>query len=102
MMLSLSTFLATLAVSHAWHLDTFLNGSNFFDGTYWNFITQNDPTHGYVNYVDKATAAAKGYISTSGSDKPTYIGCDHTNTANGRGLRFCARRIQKALRLRFD
>jgi len=58
---------------------------NFFDGTYWNFITQNDPTHGYVNYVDKATAASKGYISMSGADKPTYIGCDHTNTANGRG-----------------
>ena len=83
-MLSL-TLLVFPVVCYSWSLQTYLNGSNFFDGTYWDFITSDDPTHGYVNYVDKSTAQSKGYISTSGADKPTYIGCDHTNVASGRG-----------------
>ncbi|KAJ6609856.1 concanavalin A-like lectin/glucanase domain-containing protein [Mycena sp. CBHHK59/15] len=35
--------------------DTFI-GSNFFDS--WNWETFHDPTHGRVNYTDKATAQA--------------------------------------------
>ena len=48
-------------------------------------MTENDPTNGYVNYVNKSTAISKGYISSSGADYPTYIGCDYTNIASGRG-----------------
>ena len=70
--------------SYSYSLSKELNGSNFFDGSYWDFFTSNDPTHGYVNYVDKGTAASKGYIQST-TNEPVYIGCDHTNVANGRG-----------------
>jgi len=54
--------------------------NNFFNN--FNFETANDPTHGYVNYVDENTASSKGYIKNS---TQIYIGCDHTNVASGRG-----------------
>ena len=64
-----------------YHLKDHYSGNSFFDG--WNFYTGDDPTHGYVNYVSQSTAQSNGYISTSSSQ--VYIGCDHTNTASGRG-----------------
>lgn len=39
-----------------------------------------DPTHGFVNYVDRGAAQAAGMISSSGG---TYMGVDHTNVAPG-------------------
>jgi len=54
--------------------------NNFFNN--FNFETANDPTHGYVNYVDQNTAQSKGYIK---NDTVVYIGCDHSNVASGRG-----------------
>jgi len=54
--------------------------NNFFNN--FNFETANDPTHGYVNYVDENTASSKGYIKNG---TQVYIGCDHTNVASGRG-----------------
>jgi hypothetical protein len=56
---------------------------NFFNNVF-NFETENDPTHGYVNYVNQSTAQSKGYIKAD-SSTGVYIGCDHTNTASGRG-----------------
>lgn len=43
----------------------------------------NDPTHGYVNYVDQGTAQGQGLIGQR--DGKIYIGVDHTNIASGRG-----------------
>jgi hypothetical protein len=54
--------------------------NNFFNN--FNFDTENDPTHGYVNYVDQSTAQSKGYIK---NDTTVYIGCDHTSVSSGRG-----------------
>ena len=65
-------------------LQTELNGTTFFDGSYWDFYTGNDPTHGFVNYVDKSTALQNGYIKST-PNEPVYMGCDHTNVASGRG-----------------
>jgi len=56
-------------------------GSSFFNN--FNFFTENDPTHGYVNYVSQSAAQSGGYISTSGN--VVTIGCDTKNVASGRG-----------------
>ena len=61
-------------------LDTQYQGSSFFDG--WDFFTGDDPTHGFVNYVDKSTAQSKGYISSSQNATNVYIGCDHSETVS--------------------
>jgi hypothetical protein len=42
-----------------------------------------DPTHGYVNYVDQGMAQSRGLIGQRNG--ATYIGVDHTNVASGRG-----------------
>ena len=44
--------------------------------------TEADPTHGFVNYVDRPTAQQSGLISASDSS-PVHIGVDHTNTYDG-------------------
>ncbi|KAF1809680.1 hypothetical protein P152DRAFT_156624 [Eremomyces bilateralis CBS 781.70] len=55
--------------------------SNFFDK--FDFFTARDPTHGFVQYVDKGTAQGSGLIKTS-SDS-IYMGVDTENeTPNGR------------------
>jgi len=53
-------------------------GNSFFDG--WDFFTGGDPTHGYVNYVDKATAQRLGYTRVNGNS--VYIGSDMHNVVN--------------------
>ena len=42
-----------------------------------------DPTAGYVNYVDQGTAQASGLIKNDNGK--IYIGVDHSNVASGRG-----------------
>lgn len=55
--------------------------SNFFDQ--FTFFTSTDPTNGFVDYVDQATAASAGYISNTSSS--VYIGTDSENiTPDGR------------------
>lgn len=78
---------AITPLSGAWELQTFLNVSNFFNDSYWNFITGNDPTHGYVNYVDKKTAISNGYITTQTpqGNHSVYIGCNDIKISMGRG-----------------
>ena len=65
--------------SEKWNLIFEAKGKNFFDN--FTFVTNNDPTHGYVNYVNKSTAVEEGYIETLLNDD-VYIGCDHTNIGN--------------------
>ena len=42
-----------------------------------------DPTKGYVNYVDQGAAQAGGLIKNDNGK--IYIGVDHSNVASGRG-----------------
>ncbi|KAF1353710.1 concanavalin A-like lectin/glucanase domain-containing protein [Delphinella strobiligena] len=53
--------------------------SNFFD--MFTFFTSSDPTNGFVDYVDQATAQSAGYIGTTAST--IYIGADHQNVTSG-------------------
>ncbi|GKZ70348.1 hypothetical protein AnigIFM50267_005986 [Aspergillus niger] len=67
--------------SAAYTLQDDYSGSGFFDG--FSFFTDTDPTNGFVDYVDEATAQSNGYISTSGDS--VYMGVDHTNVAGSSG-----------------
>ena len=49
----------------------------------FTFDTENDPTDGYVNYVDGATAQADNL--TSVNNGVVTIASDSTNVASGRG-----------------
>ncbi|KAK2804221.1 hypothetical protein FQN51_002310 [Onygenales sp. PD_10] len=57
------------------------NPSNFFQQ--FSFFSGDDPTHGYVNYLDQATAEARGLASTA--NNIIYMGVDSTSVASGRG-----------------
>lgn len=57
--------------------------SNGFFGN-WDFFTGDDPTGGYVNFVDQGTAQSNGYVSTN-DDGSIYLGVDYANVASGRG-----------------
>ncbi|KAK5456230.1 hypothetical protein LTS15_005549 [Exophiala xenobiotica] len=60
----------------------YTDGSGFADK--FNFFTDDDPTHGYVNYVDYNTAVTEGLYQTE-NERNIYLGVDHTNNATGRG-----------------
>ncbi|KAJ5155646.1 concanavalin A-like lectin/glucanase domain-containing protein [Penicillium capsulatum] len=55
--------------------------STFFES--FDFFTAEDPTHGFVDYVDKEEARSGGLIAQGNSS--VYIGVDHVNRALGRG-----------------
>ena len=55
--------------------------SNF--ASKFDFITYDDPSHGYVNYVNQSTAESLGLFKQQ--DGKIYMGVDHTNVASGRG-----------------
>ena len=57
------------------------SGNNFF--SLFTFDTENDPTSGYVNYVDSSTAQANNL--TSVNDGVVTISSDSTSVASGRG-----------------
>ncbi|KAL6249579.1 hypothetical protein RBB50_003432 [Rhinocladiella similis] len=49
----------------------------------FDFFTDNDPTNGYVNYIDYNTASSSGLYKVENGQ--VYMGVDSTNTASGRG-----------------
>ena len=49
----------------------------------FDFITYDDPSHGYVNYVNQSTAESLGLLKLENGK--LYMGADHTNVASGRG-----------------
>ncbi|KAL9594068.1 MAG: hypothetical protein Q9219_007233 [cf. Caloplaca sp. 3 TL-2023] len=57
------------------------SAANFFN--MFNFDTFDDPTHGYVNYVDQATAQSQELFNVSNGQ--VTFGVDHVNVASGRG-----------------
>lgn len=62
------------------------SAADFFPG--FDFFTEEDPTHGFVRYVDEATARDSGLISVNASGyglDPVYMGVDYHNvTHDGR------------------
>ncbi|KAK7191908.1 hypothetical protein DPSP01_011335 [Paraphaeosphaeria sporulosa] len=46
---------------------------------HFNFFNQGDPTHGFVKYVDEATARSSGLIDASGPPVPVKWGVDTVN-----------------------
>ena len=78
--LLLSYGLAPLALT-AYSIQDDYSGNNFF--SMFTFDTENDPTSGYVNYVDGATAQADNL--TSVNNGIVTIRSDSMNVASGRG-----------------
>lgn len=63
-------------------LEDNFSGSTFFSN--FDFFTASDPTHGFVNYVDQATAQSKGLL-TAADGSPATFGVDHTSVLNATG-----------------
>lgn len=79
---SLGALLATGAANAQYSLSVTYDASNFFSS--FDFFTDSDPTHGFVQYVDSNTANSLNLTSTlTGS---VIMGVDSTelNPANGR------------------
>jgi len=55
----------------------------FFDG--FNFFTDDDPTNGYVNYINYTTAVNEGLVKNGTTTTPVYFAADSTHVATGRG-----------------
>lgn len=74
--------LLTGAAQATYTLETTYDTTNFFDE--FNLYDGEDPTHGFVEYVDFTTATADGLAGSK--DGAVYMGVDYntTNPANGR------------------
>jgi uncharacterized membrane protein YgcG len=71
----------TAAVTATYTIEDDYASSSF--ASMFDFFTYDDPTHGYVNYIDQASAESSGlYKIQNGA---VYMGVDSTNTASGRG-----------------
>jgi hypothetical protein len=46
---------------------------------HFDFFNEGDPTHGFVKYVDEATARSTGLIDASGPPTPVKWGVDTVN-----------------------
>ncbi|KAI4853114.1 hypothetical protein E4T44_01044 [Aureobasidium sp. EXF-8845] len=78
--------LTVSAVSYNYTLQDTYAGSNFYDG--FNFFTDPDPTHGFVEYVDRSTAVNSGILGYGqgntakwGVDNSTVL---YANSSTGR------------------
>ncbi|KAK7398391.1 hypothetical protein QQX98_012234 [Neonectria punicea] len=76
------TALLNGAAHAVYTLDTTYDATNFF--TAFDFFNEEDPTHGFVEYVDADTANGEGLAGYHGD--AIYMGVDSTtaNPANGR------------------
>ena len=77
--LSLAAFALTASsvrAASSYRITDVFNSSNFF--TEFDFFTQPDPTNGFVQYVDAATANRDGLAGFAQGG--VYLGVDHTNT----------------------
>ena len=80
--LLLKSALLSTSVMAGYTLKDSYKGNTFFDK--FNFFTDADPTHGYVDYISKPEAQASGLVRI-GSDGKVFIGADSKNIASGRG-----------------
>ncbi|PGH05343.1 hypothetical protein AJ79_06812 [Helicocarpus griseus UAMH5409] len=65
----------------AYNLVDDYNAGNFYQQ--FTFFSGDDPTHGYVNYLDQGAAQSRGLVSTA--NNVIYMGVDSTNVGSGRG-----------------
>ncbi|KAE9550050.1 hypothetical protein FO519_006751 [Halicephalobus sp. NKZ332] len=79
---TLTILLLLVPVTYAAYnlVDNYLPGDF---ATKFNFFTDDDPTHGYVNYVDQSTAESSQLFKVQNGK--LYMGVDYTNIASGRG-----------------
>ncbi|VDB89129.1 unnamed protein product [Peniophora sp. CBMAI 1063] len=70
--------LAQSAFAGTFTLADSYQGSDFINK--WTFQAISDPTHGYVNYVDKSTAVSQGLVFASGSN--FTLKADDTNVVS--------------------
>ncbi|KIW12123.1 hypothetical protein PV08_09397 [Exophiala spinifera] len=82
MHISLTTFTLFVSAATASYVIEDDYNSDSFAGMF-DFFTDDDPTHGYVNYVDYNTASSSGLYKVQNGQ--VYMGVDSTNTASGRG-----------------
>ncbi|KAM0712349.1 hypothetical protein Q7P37_011444 [Cladosporium fusiforme] len=61
--------------------DDYTANGNFFDQ--FQFYNDSDPTHGFVDYVQRDSAESAGLINNNYGK--VYMGVDHTNVASKRG-----------------
>jgi len=64
-----------------YHIVDTYDSSNFFSE--FTFDTDDDPTHGYVDYQSQSAASSAGLYNTNNNQ--IYMGVDSTNVASGRG-----------------
>jgi hypothetical protein len=82
---ALSLSLTQFARANIFYLKDQWVGADFFQG--WNWETENDPTHGRVNYVDQAEAISKNlacgayifFLSFSLPGPPTPFSVRHSS-----------------------
>lgn len=58
-------------------------GSEFFD--HFQFETLDDPTNGYVDYINRETATSQGLARWDAQRNAAILAVDSTNIASGRG-----------------
>jgi len=79
--------LVALLLACAWmEASAYRLTSNFSGDTFFNnfqFFTDNDPTHGYVNFLSQSEAQSTGLIYAAPGK--IIIGSDNKNVASGRG-----------------
>ena len=67
--------------ANGWWLQASFEGGHFFDN--FDFFNADDPTHGYVNYVDAGTAWNRGYVRID--NNVAIISPNTQDAADGRG-----------------
>lgn len=77
----LSTLLTTSLTHAAYTLKDDYTPSTFFSK--FTFFTDDDPTHGFVDYQSQSAAQSANLINTNNNQ--IYMGVDSTSTATGRG-----------------
>lgn len=75
-----AAFLFSVSVQ-GWVLQTTSAGSNFINA--FDYFTESDPTHGFVQYVDGATAVSNRLVYTQG-DQVVIKADNATVSPNGR------------------
>ena len=70
--LAQSAFAGTFTLADSYQGQDFIND--------WTFQAISDPTHGYVNYVDKSTAVSQGLVFASGTN--FTLKADDTNVVS--------------------
>ncbi|KAG0287666.1 hypothetical protein BGZ98_004561 [Dissophora globulifera] len=87
--LSALALLSAATTVQAWTLQNTYQGSNFFDQ--FDFFTGSDPTHGFVQYVDRATATSKKYVSVQNNQAVIKPDTTSTTTTGRQSVRLVSK-----------